>query len=47
VPEVILALVQHKIVRASLEEGLAEGRALLQVRLTGPHTRPSSCSRPS
>jgi hypothetical protein len=31
-PDVILALVQHKIVRASLEEGLAEGRALLQVR---------------
>eukprot|EP00959_Pyramimonas_sp_CCMP1952_P391993 8214244-Pyramimonas_sp.AAC.1 len=32
--EAVLALLQHKIVRASLEEGIAEGRLLLQRRYT-------------
>jgi hypothetical protein len=30
--EAVLALLTHKIVRASLDEGIKEGRLLLQVR---------------
>lgn len=31
-PEIVLSLLTHKLIRASLEEGLKEARILVQVR---------------